>query len=262
MTDHGVLMGEWGQWMRDRGMASDTIEHYGRTIGRYLATTDDPIAASGDDITRWLAQFTGRKPNTRRAYRSAIGSLYRHLLWVGAITVDPMQRVPTVRVPKGAPRPITGDQLARAMATANPRMQRWLLLAADAGLRRAEIAMLSPDDVIGRRLHITGKGKRQRIVPVSQRLAASLDTWQPETASRMWLAGPDRVGDLMSLHLHSCGVNATAHMLRHYFASRYYAASGCDLRATQAVMGHSSVATTEVYVSLAEDDGIIDRMAS
>jgi site-specific recombinase XerD len=66
----------------------------------------------------------------------------------------------------------------------------------------------------------------------------------------------------MSLHLHSCGVNATAHMLRHYFASRYYQASGCDLRATQAVMGHPSVATTECYVAVGEDESVIDRMAS
>jgi integrase/recombinase XerC len=253
----------WQQWMTAQGRSAETIEHYGRTIRRWVASIDDPVTVSGRDITAWLGQWQDRRPNTRRAYRSAIASLYRYLADAELIDHDPMARVPTVKVPIGIPRPITGDQLDRALATASPRMRRWLLLGADAGLRRAEISGLAPADIIGRRLHITGKGSKQRVVPVTVRLAAALESWEPETPVRMWTASPDRVGDLMSLHLHSCGVPATAHMLRHYAAGRYYTASGCDLLATQRFLGHASPTTTQVYVGWADEGvDIIDRMAS
>lgn len=259
-TDH---VGNWEQWMRAQGRSPETIEHYGRTIRRWVASIDDPTDVVGRDITAWLGQWQDRRPNTRRAYRSAIASLYRYLADAELIDHDPMARVPTVRVPIGVPRPITGDQLERALRTANPRMIRWLLLAADAGLRRAEISGLAPQDVIGRRLHITGKGSKQRVVPVTVRLAAALESWHPETPVRMWTASPDRVGDLMSLHLHSCGVPATAHQLRHLAGTRYYVASGRDILATQRFLGHSSPSTTQTYVGWSDEGtDIIDRMAS
>ena len=249
--------------MLDAGRSPATIRLYTRIIVGLQREVGDLLAATSDDVRAFLARYRGHAPNTRRSYRSALASFYGWATAEGLMIVDPMARVPTVRVPAGAPRPITDDQLAAAMRTASDRMRCWLLLAADGGLRRAEIAHVAPRDVMGRRLHVVGKGAKQRTVPLTRRLADELQAWQPQTKDRMWTAGPDRVGELMSLHLHSCGVPATAHQLRHYAATRYYAASGNDLRATQAFLGHSSVATTQVYVAWADGGlDVVDRMVA
>lgn len=244
-------------WCWDAGRSPVTIRHWSRIVGRFCAE-HDPLTATSDDIRAYLGRWNRSPANTRHTYRVALAALYRWLVdEVELLEIDPMRKVPKVPSPKGAPRPITDAQFATVLADASPTMRAWLLLGADAGLRRAEIARTDPTAPMGRRLHVIGKGTRQRIVPLSLRLSDALANVDP------WQVTPRQVGQRMSWHMRRRGVDATAHQLRHYAATRYYAASGNDLRATQAFLGHASSATTEIYVAWSSDGlDIVDRMVA
>lgn len=250
-------LGEFLAWCSDAGRSRDTIDLWRKVLSRYERDVGDLLAGDPTSIRCHLAAWNDSPANTRRTYRRAFASFYRWAHEDGRIAQDPMTKVPPVSAPRGAPRPITDLEFAAVLVDTTPTMRAWLLLGADAGLRRGEIASTRPTNAMGRHLHVTGKGARQRVVPMSLRLVDALGDAPP------WTVGPDRVGVLMSDHMRRRAVDATAHQLRHYAATRYYAASGNDLRATQAFLGHASSSTTEVYVAWSSDGlDTIDRMAA
>jgi integrase len=148
--------------------------------------------------------------------------------------------------------------ILQALHDATPRVRVMLLLGSEAGLRRAEIAAVRRSDITATartgKLHITGKGRRQRIVPLTDRLIAELDMY-PAAGAGQWLfpsprrsgpIGAVRVGELLSDALPAPW---TAHSLRHRFATVAYANSH-DLLLVQHLMGHSKPETTAAYVQL------------
>jgi integrase len=255
--------GEFITWCRERGYSPATIEHYGWLLRRYVAAVPDPDRADADTIRAWLAQFAHLTPNSRRAYRGVLASYYGFLVdQVEVLERSPLAKIPKPKVPQGAPRPISMAQYERALAGADERMACWLLLGGEAGLRRSEIAGLHGSAVMGSRMHVVGKGAKARTVPVTGRLAAALGGYGLGDG-RLWAVTAHHLGTQVSRHLHRCGIDASCHQLRHLFGTRFYRASGGDLRRTQQVMGHSSPSTTAGYVGFDDDlDDIAGRMAA
>ena len=250
-------------WCDTAGYSPHTIKLYRKILGWFVDAVPDPMAAGPAEISEWLDRYHHHAPSTRRAYRACLGSFYTWAVeQAELLDRSPMHKVPSVKVPAATPRPITEPQLARALLAADTRMRLWLLLGADAGLRAAEIAGVYKTDLIGRHLHVEGKGRRQRAVPVSHRLADAFDEWRPTSTGRMWTVQPLTVTVAVAKHLRSVGVDATCHQLRHRFGSQFYRASR-DLRLTQAVMGHSTSATTEIYTAF-DDRGldVVDSWAA
>jgi integrase len=237
-----------------------TVRNYRSLLTRFEAAVGDPLEATPAQVAEWLATFAGCAPETRRAARSCLSSFYR---WTVEIQEccdrSPMGRIPSVKVPQGAPRPIDPIQLAIAIDVADERLRCWLLLGCDAGLRRAEIAMVRREHIHGRSLVVTGKGGRTGVVPMSTRLAVALAGW-PVASGRLWDVGPEWVGRCIAAHLRDCGIDATAHQLRHSFACRLYSASGGDLIKTSRLMRHADVRTTTRYAMDDGDDGLMDRL--
>jgi integrase/recombinase XerC len=142
-----------------------------------------------------------------------------------------------------------------ALAQAEPRTRLMLRLAAEAGLRRGEIAQIRDTDIVdgigGPQLLVHGKGGKARVIPISPDLGKRI------TEKPGWLfsdglgghIGARRVGVLCSEALPG---EWTLHTLRHRFATRAYRGTR-NLRAVQIILGHASVATTERYTAV--DDG-------
>jgi integrase len=166
---------------------------------------------------------------------------------------NPAALLSSISVVTGAPRPCPEPALRAAMLAADESVRLMIALGAGAGCRRAEIAAARRDDleygVGGPALRINGKGSRERTVPIFDALAGMISR-RPEG----WLfpspygghLKPETVGKRLSSVLPG---DLTAHTLRHRFASAAYAVDQ-DLRAVQELLGHASVATTQIYTAL------------
>lgn len=266
---HNLRMGNtdvieaWLAWCADEGHSTVTTAEYRRTLHRVAAFHGgDILAATDDSLRAWLRTHDHCRPATRRAYVVRLIGFYTWVHARGLTASNPTADIRRPKAPSGKPRPLTEQQYRRVVAMAEGRMLCWVLLGGDAGLRRQEIARVEREHVNGRRLHVVGKGARHRIVPMSMRLTAAIEAW-PVSSGRLWPLSDNRVGVLIRSHLLRCGVDATAHQLRHTAGTAFYRASGGDLLRTAAFLGHASATTTQVYAAFADDlDAIVDGMAA
>ena len=169
-------------------------------------------------------------------------------LWALATGVD-SQWLETGEVP--TPRPCPEIAYREALARAGDRERVILRLAAEAGLRRAEVARVHSDDLIedleGWSLIVHGKGGRQRVVPLTDSLAAAVRSRGQGWAFPGGMDGhlsPRWVGKVVTRLLSG---EATMHQLRHRFATRAYSVDR-DVFTVQELLGHASPATTRRYV--------------
>jgi integrase len=150
-------------------------------------------------------------------------------------------------VPRSVPDPCPDTVLDAALGRARGETYWRLRLAADTGLRRAELAAVCDTDVrdtvSGPALRVVGKGGAVRLVPVPSDLA----DWLRMRHGPAFGMTPAAVGEWYVRHL-----GRNVHSLRHRYATKVYAATH-DLTAVQRLLGHASVSTTQVYVACADD---------
>jgi integrase len=200
-------------------------------------------------------QLRPTAPATRRAYRSHVRALFSWALDEGYIDTDPARKLPAVKVPSGAPRPITSADLRTALDAANPKMRAWLLLGAFAGLRCLEIAALRPGDIVATdagpvlRLRVTKGGHEGVDVPAHPEILAAL-ACLPVRNGCWWDCQTKNVSAKIGQFLRSVGVEATAHQLRHFAGTAWYRASGQDIIATARLLRHASIKSTQIYAGI------------
>lgn len=236
------------------GYRNETIRTKRRMFG-ILASHLDPKPlelATRFDLENFLAR-PHLKAATRKAYRSHLRAYYRWLVEEGIRTDDPSYQLPSIRVPKGLPRPIPTEELAVALQVARPRMRAWLLLMCMSGLRCCEIARLRPDDVVvtptGTILFIReAKGGAQQTVPAVDAVLEQL-ACLPIRNGAWWEVQPNQVSVDTAVFLRSIGVNATAHQLRHWAGTSWYGVDR-DILSTQRLLRHASVSNTQVYADV------------
>lgn len=210
-----------------------------------------PFRATLPELERALARERW-SPETRKSARSVLVGFYRWAHAAGHVPEDPSRGLPSVSVPPGQPRPAPEHVLERALAYADARVRLMLLLAARAGLRRAEIARVHSADLVDGLLYVHGKGGRVRLVPIIDPelhgAIARADGWLFPSRDGGHLS-PQYVGKLMSDALPDAW---TAHTLRHRFATKAYAGTR-DVLAVGRVLGHARPETTQRYVQLPTD---------
>lgn len=206
-------------------------------------------------LTAWAAGKRW-KPETRRSYYAAA----REFFAVVAPSVDTRAALPVVRKTVGLPRPIPEAVLEAAMRRCQPRERLMLQLAGLAGLRRAEVASVHSSDLLDRHgrawLRVRGKGGKTRLVPLSEELRRAIETRLAQIGAG-WLFPSPYGGHLDEERLSSLAAAVlpkgwSLHTLRHRFATVSFARDR-DLLAVQRLLGHTSVATTQVYVEVPED---------
>jgi len=208
---------------------------------------------SQDDLVAIMAT-AGWSRDYRRYVRSTLVGFYDYLVETGVADVNVARKLPTVPESPAAPRPVTDSMWADLLAVAAPRERLMARLAGEAGLRRAEVAAVHRDDLTsdtdGYSLIVRGKGARQRVVPITDDLAAAILAWCAEgylfPGRDNGHLSPDCVGRVLSELL---PIGWSMHKLRHRYASRGYAGTH-NLRAVQEALGHASVATTQRYTAV------------
>ncbi len=220
------------------------LHHTAARVRRPWSATTQQLAAALD-VPHW-------SPETRKSARGVLVGFYRWAVLVGYVDHNPADRLLTVTVPAGRPRPTPESVLVRALALSDDRTRLMLQLAAYEGLRCAEIACVHTRNLVGSTLYVTGKGGKTRTVPVLRDdlgyAIRRADGWLFPGRTSGHLA-PGTVTRLLSETLPD---GWTGHTLRHRFATRAYAGTR-DLRAVGELLGHSKMDTTVRYVQLPDD---------
>jgi len=219
----------------------------------------DPWSMTRTELVGWLARWPEWSRETRRSYRSSIRVFYRWGVAAGHVAVSPAGTLPPITSERGLPRPVPSERLVAAVAAADPRVRLALLLLAETGMRRAELAAMHTDDLLkdahGWSLRVLGKGRRERRVPIGDGLGQALTDvprgWVFPSCHR-GIGAPS--GHLTSAHLGklvsaALGGGWTAHTIRHRYGTLAYAVER-DLRAVQELMGHQKIETTTVYTAV------------
>lgn len=212
-----------------------------------------PALVRGVHLIEWAARHEWSR-ETRRSVYASLRGFFQWALEVGIIEEDPTAGLPSVKPSPAVPRPAPERVYAEALESADDRARMIVRLAAEAGLRRAEIARVQRGDLFedldGWSLRIEGKGERVRVVPLSDSLAAALRGF---IGRRRWAFPSPSGAHLTPRHVGKIGRRVlpepwTLHTLRHRFATVAHEETR-DLIAVQRLLGHASVATTQRYVA-------------
>lgn len=213
-----------------------------------------PLAlATRSDLQSFLARPLAAE--SRRSYRSHLRHFYEFAVEEGHVLDSPAEKLPAIRVSPGTPRPIDGADLRLAVGSADQRTRAWLLLMALGGLRCMEVASLEPSDLIetegGWLLYLREcKGGGTATVPAHEAVVRALLALPVHEGNTWWSCSRHYVSQVISAHLHSLGIRASAHQLRHAAGTAWYRGSGHDLLVTARLMRHQSVRTTQIYAAL------------
>jgi integrase len=223
-----------------------------------------PLDTTVEELRAFLNR--GLAATTRATELAHLRSFYKWAVIQGLVERDPAIHLERPKLPVPHPRPIATSDLVAALAVAVEPIRTMLLLAAYAGLRCCEIAPLSAEHVLLRDsppvlIVVESKGGGAGSVPISPLLADELWSIVPRSG---WLFpradghGPlsaNRVCQLIGRYLHGLGIGATAHQLRHWFATETYRATR-DLRVTQKLMRHAKSSTTDRYTYVSDQEGV------
>lgn len=190
-------------------------------------------------------------PETRRGRRNTLKSFYGWAQRAGHVTENVGDTLPKIPIKQARARPAPDRVYREALMRAGHREALMLRLAAEVGMRRAEVARVHSsdlfDDLVGCSLVVHGKGGRERVVPLPRSLAtalADLPRGYCFPGNDNGHLSPRYVGKLLAALLPE---GWTMHTLRHRFATRLYALRS-DLLLVQESLGHASPTTTRRYV--------------
>jgi integrase/recombinase XerD len=281
---------EFLSWLSvERGRAANTLAAYRRDLRAYEAwlrrrhLTLSTVAET--DVLAYIADLkkSGRAPATIKRALVAVSSLHRFLADEGHGRSDPTGDVGNLKVPQGLPKALTEDDVAALLAAvvgedATARRDRAILeLLYGTGMRISELVGLSLLDLALESgvIRVFGKGSKERLVPVGRYAHSALEDWlsfggRGALAPSHWA----RRGDSEAVFLNArggrlsrqgawgivrrygnkvgLGERLTPHVLRHSCAT-HMLDHGADIRVVQELLGHASIATTQVYTKVSTE---------
>ena len=264
----------------ERGASPHTLAAYRRDLAgftAFLARRGRSVGAVRvGDLSEYLAQLRRRGLGARSAARhlSAVRGLYRFLLAAGEIRRDPTEHLESPRPPRRLPRTLSIEDAAALVespdlsAPEGLRDRAMLELLYASGLRASECLALRLEDlnIAAGYVTATGKGNRQRLVPVGAQALKWVERYATTSRPALVKRGDpgalfvNRYGRPLSRQAlwmvikragRRAGVRSAVspHTLRHSFAS-HLLERGADLRSVQAMLGHADIATTQIYTHL------------
>lgn len=255
-----LLIEAWEASMQGQGLSKRTITERVRVINQVTAATGtDPAVLTPQAISTWLATLPSAA--TKNAYFTVLRSWSKWLVQSDHRVDDPTTRVPKPRTPAGHPRPVTDTQLDAVLALPLRQDTRTkIILAAWAGMRVHEIAKIRGEDIspVAETITITGKGGRTDTLPAHQLILQQAahyprrGLWFPSPSNPAVPVQAKTVSRVISQAFDRADAPATAHQLRHYFATSLLRA-GTDSRVVQSLMRHESLATTGRYLAVDAD---------
>ena len=261
---HLAVTHRWRQWQattcspntinQRADVLERVVEHASDAAGRWI----DPRDLDAEDLAAYLAQAHFGAA-TRATYFRALKSWFGWLHRTGRISVDPMLELGTPRQPEGVPRGLTDAEVRAVFEDVNLVLYAMMSLALFAGLRAHEIARFHGRQVRDGYLVVTGKGGKDAVLPLDPALAELAGHfprdgyWFPSPWPHREHVRAEYVTVVVGQRFREVGIETgSAHRLRHTYGTAVQRATG-DIRVTQRMLRHSSVATTMIYTSVSDD---------
>lgn len=257
----------------ERGLSPRSIEAYGRDLSQYR----DFLSGRQPDedlVAQYVADLRGRGLADATVARkvASLRGLHRFLVIEGLRPDDPTGLLDSPRRPDPFPKALTIDEtiaLVEAPGAETPAARRdsallEFMYATGARVSETVGVDLGHLDLDERLVRVTGKGSKQRVVPVGSKAVSAIHAWLPD---RLRLISRKQPGDPLFLSLRGRRLSRQAvfdivkktadkadieprkvspHVLRHS-AATHMVEAGADLRTVQEMLGHATISTTQVY---------------
>lgn len=270
-------MREFLDWLgAERGASPRTVTTYATSVAAFVSFQEVTSwkAVEPDDLRAWMLDMMKRDMarSSVRLRFSALRTFFDFLAMRGHVLRNVVRDVSMPKSRKSLPRFLTTAQVSTLVETPSrtesakqapawtaARDEAILELFYSTGMRLSELAGLDVKDVdvIGETARVTGKGGRERICPVGSFALAAISRYRQAAGvhhgplflnkSRTRL-GTRSIWAMMKSRLRQAGLpaNLSPHKLRHTFAT-HLLDNGADLRSVQALLGHASLSTTQIY---------------
>jgi integrase/recombinase XerD len=275
----------------ERALSPRTLEAYGRDLNKLAsfaeeAGIDTAEAIDLGTVSGWLSKLSRDGLGARSAARhlSAVRGLMKFLLREGALSTDPTELSARPKFGRRLPRTLSEAEVLRLLEAPDTttlrglRDRAMLSVSYAAGLRVSELVGLTPGDVDLKRGIVSafGKGGKRRLVPLGQLTLEHLQAYlrvrdeastESSSSARKKTRAPvlfpsprggalTRQGFWKIVGSYARGIGLRGrvypHQLRHSFAT-HLLTGGADLRSVQTMLGHASIATTEIYTHVSGD---------
>lgn len=263
----------YATYLRHRRYSANTIRTYTEVVKQFLIRYRGGISeVSNQDLIRYN-DWLNRKGYSASYQNQVASGLKLFFSCVHSRRMD-IQKIERPRREKKLPNVLSKEEVSRLIRrTENIKHRVMLSVVYGCGLRHGELLNLRPFDIASDRGVMVvrqGKGRRDRIVPISDRMIGMLRDYYKAFRPRTWLFEGQTPGERYSSRslqqvfkqsLSRAGIRkpATLHWLRHSFAT-HLLESGTDLRYIQELLGHKSSRTTEIYTHVSNSS--ISRIRS
>ena len=254
VSSHGNALKNYLESLHNHGLSDNYIETSDKFLRRYLdwvATTTATI--SPGNAEKYLSKSNHLKLNTRKRYADYLRAFLKYLGMEFGITI---------KRPNLLPESVSDEDVEKLKDEIRNHHSWKLSITNDlaiietlakTGMRRAELANLTVRDVDlkKRRVLVHGKSNKDRVIPIASELCETLTEVCNGKQEDERVFGMTKKSLGLKIHKWAiqAGVNLHTHSFRHYFATTLVE-RGANLRVVQELLGHSSLNTTQVYLSV------------
>ncbi len=276
------LMGGYLRFLRlEKNFTANTIDAYRKDVEKLLVYFEGEAVAPEQATLAQLENFAaclrdiGVGARSQARILSGVRSFYNYLLLENVIDTSPAELLPSPKLGTYLPEVLTLGEIDSIIAAIDlseqegQRNRAIVEMLYSCGLRVSELCNLCVSDVFAAEgfIRVIGKGRKERLVPVSQRALHELELWYedrchitPKSGSEDYVFLSFRRSNKLSritvFHIvkvlaQAAGITKeiSPHTFRHSFAT-HLLEGGANLRAIQEMLGHESIATTEIYTHI------------
>jgi integrase/recombinase XerD len=264
----------------EKGLSRNSLEAYARDLADFRSFAEPQTAGDyphAEHLVSYVNSLYERSLESRSIARrlSALRGFYHFLQAEGELTADPMENLRSPKQWSNLPRFLNREEIERLIAAPDPsrpsgvRDRAMLEMLYATGMRVTELIELrfSSIDMQMGLVRVTGKGNKQRLVPVHERALTAVREYllngrpallkgRSSPVLFVTARGGGMTRQAFWAAIKSVGKKAgifhdlSPHVLRHTFAT-HLLEGGADLRSVQAMLGHADISTTEIYTHVA-----------
>lgn len=277
-----TLIRKYRQYLKlEKSFSNNTIDAYEKDLQKLLDYLENIQLQAVNIKLENLHQFAATLydidicPRSIARILSGIRAFYRFLILEHVIDNDPTELLETPKIKKSLPEVLSVAEIDRIIAAIDlskdegQRNRAIIEMLYSCGLRVTELCQLKLSDLFLDQgfIRVLGKGNKERLVPISNRAIKELQMWFIDRNTIQIKKGHEdfiflslrrgtALSRIMIFHIvkeltEICGIkkNISPHTFRHSFAT-HLLEGGANLRAIQAMLGHESIATTEIYMHI------------